>query len=117
MDDAHSVWFQLHQTFPSRKFAPLDVQKSSSWILFHQALFHTYTHHDADGYATWTQVLSGEKFWVVTRPRGLEEVKTRKDFYDASEGYLSPDADKNGFYGEGFERFVIYATPGDVMYV
>jgi len=115
MDDGHPAWYHLHQRFKSRQYIPLDIQKSSSWLLFHHALFHTYVHHDADGYATWTQVLSGEKFWVVTRPHGLEQSTNRKEYHDACLGYLSPNADENGFYGEGFDRFVIYASPGDIM--
>jgi hypothetical protein len=107
----------MHGQFLSRKSISLDVQKSSSWYLFHQALYHTYCHQDADGYATWTQILEGTKFWVLIRPRGFEDFKTRKELYDAYKCYLDDSPDKNGFYGAESERYLIYATPGDIMQV
>jgi hypothetical protein len=96
---------------------PLDIQKSSSWLLFHQALYHTFVHHDADGYNTWTQILEGDKIWVGIRPKGLEESKSRREIFELSEPYLSDSADENGFYGEESERYVIFGRPGDIMRV
>ena len=117
INEDHTSWYHLHEYFPSRVSIPLDIQKSSSWLLFHQALYHTFVHRDADGYATWTQILDGFKFWVVMRPKGYEGCKSRKEIFEMCEPYLSGTADKNGFYGSESERFVIYGTPGDIMWV
>ena len=115
IDEGHTSWYHLHEYFPSQVSIPLDIQKSSSWLLFHQALYHTFVHHDADGYATWTQILDGFPFLVVMRPKGYEGCKSRKEIYEMCKAYLSATADKNGFYGSESERFVIYGTPGDIM--
>ena len=115
LDDGHTAWYHLHDKFPHRQAIPLDIQKSSSWLLFHQALYHTYCHHDADGYATWTQIIDGLKFWVVMRPRGYENFKGRVQILESCKNYLSNSPTENGFYGDGSERFVIYGSPGDIM--
>lgn len=117
IDDGHTSWYQLHSKFPNRKSILLDIQKSSSWLLFHQALYHTYCHQDADGYATWTQILEGTKFWVLIRPRGFEDLKMRQELHQAFEQYLIDSPDENGFYSAESERFLIYGTPGDIMHV
>jgi hypothetical protein len=104
----------LHEIY-ERVTIPLDIQKSSSWLLFHQALFHTYTHHDADGYSTWTQILENFKIWVSLRPKGFGEFKSRQEFYEASKAYLNPTPGKNGYYGDESERYAIYGGPGDIM--
>lgn len=80
-------------------------------------MYHTFCHHDADGYNTWTQILDGYKFWVLTRPKNYKNLKTRKEIYESCIDYLSVAADENGFYGKDKERFIIYGGPGDIMYV
>ena len=75
------AWYQLHERYPLRSSIPLNVQKSSSWLIFHQGLYHTYVHHDADGYSTWTQILSGYKFWVMMHPKTIQK-------FQILEGYL-----------------------------
>jgi hypothetical protein len=115
LDDGHTAWYQLHEKFPSRKSIPLDIQKSSSWLLFHQALYHTYAHHDADGYSTWTLILSGFKFWIMLRPKGYKDFTSRRSIFEACANYLSDSPDENGYYGGESERFVIYGCPGDLM--
>lgn len=117
LDDGHTAWYFIHKLFPDRNSIPLDVQKSSSWLLFHQAMYHTYSHVDADGYATWTQILEGMKFWVFVRPRGYQDLKSRNEIHRESLQYLSATAAENGFYGEDSERYVIYASEGDMMQV
>lgn len=115
IDEGHTAWYHLHDITPSRHTIPLDVQKSSSWLLFHQALYHTYCHHDADGYSTWTQVLKGLKFWVFIRPPGYEKLKSRREIFEACLAYLSDSPDVNGYYGKESERFIVYASPGDII--
>ncbi len=117
VDDGHTSWMQIHTKFDNRHTIPLDIQKSSSWLLFHQALYHTYCHHDADGFATWTQILEGEKIWILIRPNGFTQFKSRRDLYEACVMYLSDEPDANGYYGKESERFVIHGQPGDMMQV
>ena len=95
----------------------LDIQKSSSWLLFHHGLYHTYCHHDADGYATRTQVLDGLKIWIFVRPEGYDKFETHRELWEACTDYINDSPDKNGFYGDGHHRFIFYAKPGDIMYV
>jgi hypothetical protein len=74
-----------------------------------------YIHHDADGYATWTQILNGFKFWVVMRPKGYKGCKSRKEIFEMYADYLKNKPGVKGFYGEKSERFVIYGAPEDIM--
>ena len=78
-------------------------------------MYHTFCHHDADGYNTWTQILDGYKFWVLTRPKNYKNLKTRKDIYESCIDYLSVSADENRFYGK--DKKIIYGGPGDIMHV
>lgn len=93
----------------------MDIQKSSSWLLFHHSLFHTFVHHDADGYSTWTQILEGMKIWVLIRPKGYMSFRSRKDFWEACVEYLEDTPDENGYYGRNSERYIVYGQPGDIM--
>lgn len=101
----------------SRKNIPVDIQKSASWLLFHQALVHTYCHHDADGYLTWTQILDGFKIWILIRPVGYKEFDSRRSLWEGCLQYLNDSPDANGFYGNASERVIIYGGPGDIMCV
>lgn len=116
LDDGHTAWYHLHGKFGGlRQTIPLEVQKTSSWLLFHHALYHSYTHHDADGYATWSQVLEGFKIWVVNRPLNLDSLKSRNDIFKACEPYISEMANDLAFYGSESEKYAIFACPGDIM--
>lgn len=92
--------------------------KSRAWTLLHQPLFHSYAHHDAAGFGTWTQVLSGHKFWVAVRTKGYGQCKTREEIDDHGEFYpFQKITDKQwGFkYPENSDRCVIFAERGDLM--
>lgn len=117
VDEGHTSWYLTQIPHSHRNNIPLDIQKSSSWLLFHQALFHTFVHHDADGYATWTQVLEGLKIWVLLRPQGFGTTKSRKALWDSFADFLNDAPDENGFYGKECERAIVYASPGDIMCV
>lgn len=99
----------------------MDLLKTRAWTILHQPLYHTYGHHDASGLATWTQVLSGHKFWVAIRTYGYEALQTRQQVYDHNEGFLFgqrliPDEFDFG-YMENSDRFCIFAEKGDLMCV
>jgi len=82
----------------------------------HQPLYHTYAHHDADGYGTWTQILSGQKFWVFIRPKGYAQIQDRLQYHEKMIKYGSPTYnEKAGFYGDESERYVVFGEPGDIM--
>ena len=117
VDEGHTAWYMGHDVNDARISIPLDIQKSSSWYLFHQALYHTYCHHDADGYAMWTQVIEGLKFWVLIRPKGYKGFQTRRELFEACQEYLEDTANEKGFYGKDLERYIIYGKPGDIMLV
>jgi len=124
LDQGHTAWYRLHEQFKDRRYIPLDVQKSRSWALLHQALFHTYAHHDANGYGTWTLVASGHKIWVFLRPRisstaSFDKCQNRQQYDELVSKYLedSPEKDvKTPYYGEESERFFVVAKSGDIMY-
>ena len=116
VDEGHTAWYMGHDVNDARISIPLDIQKSSSWYLFHQALYHMYCHHDADGYATWTQVIEGLKFWVLIRPKGYKDFQTRRELFEACQEYFDTVNEK-GFYGKDSERYIIYGKPGDIMLV
>ncbi|KAF8810840.1 hypothetical protein BYT27DRAFT_7209061 [Phlegmacium glaucopus] len=117
VDEGHTAWYQLQHPFHRvRESIPLDVQSSSSWLLFHQALWHTYAHHDAEGYGTWSQVLHGLKIWVLMRSPRHDRFKSRKDIYEASNKLHNDAFTGDGEYSKNSERFVIYATPGDLIF-
>ena len=96
---------------------PHDIQKASCWIQFDHPMFHSYAKHDADGFCSWTQIISGDRFCVQLRPKGFEKFKARREINQACTPYLSESPTKNGFYGEESDRFVIYAQEGDIVYV
>jgi hypothetical protein len=78
-------------------------------------MVHTYCHHNANGYSTWTQVLKGFKIFVEICPDGFLGFKTRRDFWESCGDFLKDSPDDKRFYGNGSERAVIYAEPGDIM--
>jgi hypothetical protein len=115
LDDGHTAYTRLHGYFPDRKHRALDVQKSTSWALLHQGLYHTYAHHDSDGYLTWTQVLSGYKFWVILRPKSYNTDTNRNQLYESANKYMTQVPTEHGYYGHESERTLIYAGPGDII--
>lgn len=80
LDEGHTAWGQLHEAY-SRQEIPYDVSKSANWLLLHHAMVFTHRHHDAEGYATWVQIMSGDKFWIVTEMINGSP-KTRKEIHD-----------------------------------
>jgi len=82
LDEGHTAWGQLHEAY-RRPDIPYDVCKSAAWMLLHHAMVFTYQHNDAEGYATWIQIMSGDKFWIVTEntgsPKTRREIQTTAD--------------------------------------
>jgi len=117
MDEAFPAWLEGLEYFPDRQFMPLDVQRSTSWLLLHQPLFHNYAHHDAGGQLSWILVLSGEKMFTFIRPRSVLAGSTRHDLHVAVTAYQESDCSLTGYYGEESERHVVFAKEGDLMYV
>lgn len=115
LDDGHTSYNRIHNLHPNRKHMELDLHKSASWTLLHHGLFFTYAHHDADGFMTWTQVLSGYKFWTILHPNSNAQDKSRDDLQKSAEQFMGKFSAKNGFYGSGCGRTIIYAGPGDII--
>jgi len=113
LDDAHLAY--MHSSCDQRIYTPLDLQKSASWLLLHHGLYHTFGHHDADGYGTWVQVVSGYKFWVILTPKVYEETRDRNRLQESVGQYVELKYNGQGYYGEESERVVIYAGPGDIV--
>ncbi|KAF8155452.1 hypothetical protein B0H34DRAFT_495615 [Crassisporium funariophilum] len=78
IDDGISTLGVLHMEPLDRHFIPIDMLNLSSWFLPHQPLSHTYAHHDANGYCTWTQVLSGHKGCLSKGHQGLPRLPHMK---------------------------------------
>lgn len=114
LDDGIISHQNLHN-YSGRTIIPLDVLKASSWVLFHQGLYHTFAHHDADGFCTWTQILSGKKFWVILHPKRLKSATNGNDIYGANMLYSSDKLSEDGYYGEATEMAIIYGEPGDII--
>jgi hypothetical protein len=110
MDHGYQTWAQLHLTKSNREEMQSDVLKARSWGLIHHAMFHTYVHHDAEGYATWVEVDSGLKLWVILRPLDDTVLPDRLSLYRDQTAFL-PDGD----YKPTWKPWVIAALPGDVM--
>jgi hypothetical protein len=115
LDDGHTAYNRVHNTFPARKHMQLDTNKSASWTLLHQGLYFTYAHHDADGYMTWTQVLSGYKFWTIIIPDNLEKYQSRRDLHTAVSNLFRGFSASQDFLRTQCKRVVIYAQPGDII--
>jgi hypothetical protein len=115
LDDGHTSYIRKHNRYSKRQNLHLDVQKSASWVLIHQGLYHTYAHHDANGYLTWTQVLSGFKIWVIIRPENHDTDQTRKDLVNTADKLMIAEPNEKGFYRTKVERTVIFAGPGDLI--
>lgn len=62
-------------------------------------------------------MLEGMKIWVLMRPLGFRDFKSRMEFWEGCSEFLEDSPNENGFYGERSERHIIYATSGDIMYV
>ena len=114
LDDGLISHQSLHN-YSGRTVIPLDALKASSWVLIHQGLYHTFAHHDADGFCTWTQILSGYKFWVILHPKKLRSAKNGNDIYDANVLYSNDTLRKDGYYGQDTEMAIIYGEPGDII--
>ncbi|CAA7265614.1 unnamed protein product [Cyclocybe aegerita] len=115
IDDGSAAWMRLHWEAHDRRLIPIDVQKSTSWLIMHQALFHTFSHHDADGFGTWTQVLSGYKLWAFVKHRNLDGCRTFQEYRDAVVDYSNQTRGPHGYYGSESDRFVVTAGPGDLI--
>ncbi|KAF8954509.1 hypothetical protein BDZ97DRAFT_1766087 [Flammula alnicola] len=118
LDHGHNAWYRLHRRFPDEYYIPLDIQKSKSWLLFHQPLWHTYAHQDAEGFGTWTSILSGEKYWVIIRNGELYSTGTdRERYYEGVSPYSDGDNwdPATGSYREECNRYVIFGGPGDII--
>jgi len=115
LDDRHTAYNRLHTHSIWRKHRSLDVQKAMSWVLIHQGLYHTYAHHNSDGYSIWMQVLSGYKFWVILRPKSYDSDTNRNQLYDSANLYMEQTPKKDGFYSQESERTLIYTGPGDII--
>jgi hypothetical protein len=115
LDDGHTAYNRVHNSFPARKHIQLDTNKSASWTLLHQGLFFTYAHHDADGYMTWTQILSGYKFWTIILPNNLETYQSRKDLNAAASNLFGGFLANQDYLRTQCKRVVIYAQPGDII--
>jgi hypothetical protein len=72
-------------------------------------MFHTYPHHDAEGYATFVQILSGSKIWVIYRPK--VKPKTRLELYN-KQVHFGKNFD---LYKDDWEGWMITGTRGDIM--
>jgi len=125
LDQGHMAWYRLQGQFQDRHYIPLDVQMSRSWVLIHQALFHTYAHHDSKRYSTWTLVTGSKKIWVFLRPlvsntASFSTCKNHKEYDCLVSQYLDTstahDPSVPHYRGE-HERYFIVAKPGDIMYV
>ena len=114
LDDGLLSHQSLHN-YSGRSVIPLDTIKASSWVLLHQGLYHTFAHHDADGFCTWTQVSSGVKFWTILRPTKYTTAKDGNDIYDADVLYSSDELGRDGYYGPDTEMAIIYGEPGDII--
>lgn len=63
--------------------APTDLFSVRYWHLLHTSLYHTYSHHDASGLATFVTVRSGQKLWFSVTPREKSETVKNIDEYKA----------------------------------
>ena len=115
LDDGYTSYGRMDKRFPARQHINVDVQKSASWSLLHQGLYHTYAHHDANGHATWTQVLSGYKFWVIVRPKNHQTDRNRHEIFNTTDKLMIAEPNEHGFYHTETDRVVIYAGPGDFI--
>ena len=109
MDHGYQSWTRLNNVPNDRVLVPLDVIKTRCWGLVHHAMFHTYPHHDAEGYATFIQIISGTKFWVIMRPREVHETWA-KLYYDQMQFHAD-----SLMYDDDWEKWLITARPGDIM--
>ena len=115
LDDGHTAYNRVHNTFRCRQHIQLDTLKSASWTLLHQGLFLTYPHHDADGYSTWSQILSGYKFWVVVRPHSLETDRSHADMKTSLGKSFGSFRDNQEHLFKKCDRILIYGGPGDII--
>lgn len=91
-----------------------------SWALLHQPMYHTFSHHDAEGFATWVHVLEGNKFWVTLRPSGYDTSENRRAIFQKNADYRLQDGPSNNWcfnYASSSLRYIIYAEKGDIMSV
>ena len=87
----------------------MDFVKTRLWGLVHHAMFHTYPHHDAEGYATFVQILSGIKIWVIYRPK----IKPTT-WFQLYEKQMKLGAEFDS-YTDDWEGWMITGRPGDIM--
>ncbi|CAA7271838.1 unnamed protein product [Cyclocybe aegerita] len=81
----------------------------------HQALFHTFLHHDTDGFGMWMQVLLGYKLWAFVKHCNLDGCKMFQEYRDTAIDYSNQTRVPHGYYGMESNHFVITAGPGDLI--
>ena len=111
MDHSHQSWTRLHNNWHEQTEVPINTHTTRSWALVHHAMFHMYPYHYSQGYATFFQVLSGTKYWVVMRPKGehMERWQLYRDQLQFRWQSLN--------YDKSWDHWLIVPEPGDIMFV
>jgi hypothetical protein len=103
----------LGQGFWGMFTAAWDAWRSIIWDLFTHAGFHTYPHHDAAGFATYTYIRHGCKIWGILRPRFSKAPETRTELYDIQRSMLQPAPSSE--YTRVSDIFYMFLLEGDVL--
>jgi hypothetical protein len=91
-----------------------DSWKSQCWELFTHAGFHTYPHHDASGFGTYSYVRHGCKIWGIVRPRIDPKMHwARQSVFDIMRTMLRPAPSLD--YHEVSDTFSVFLLEGDVL--
>lgn len=91
-----------------------DGWKSHYWELFTHAGFHTYPHHDASGFGTYSYVRHGCKIWGIVRPRIDPKIhRTRQSVFNIMRTMLRPSPSLH--YREVSDIFNLFLLEGDVL--
>ncbi|KAF8870298.1 hypothetical protein BD779DRAFT_1681290 [Infundibulicybe gibba] len=88
LDDGHPAYQSLEDIFSKDLYRLKDTQNTRNWELIHTGGFHTFEHHDAEGFATFVRIRKGCKMWGIAQPAGYDLAKTREELTEMNKLFI-----------------------------
>ncbi|KAF8871079.1 hypothetical protein BD779DRAFT_1679446 [Infundibulicybe gibba] len=119
LDDGLPAYQNMEDLFSRDHFMFKDTQNARNWELLHTGGFHTFEHHDAEGYATFLRIITGCKMWGIARPAGYAGANTRNALDEMNKLFIRTGEVEGSWRlkweENGGEIYTITAEPGSLV--
>ncbi|KAF8871329.1 hypothetical protein BD779DRAFT_1680487 [Infundibulicybe gibba] len=118
LDDGYPAYQSFEDLFSKDLYRLKDAQNTRNWELIHTGGFHTFEHHDAEGFATFLRIRTGCKMWGIARPVNYDLAKTRVELDSLNELFIRGASVKSWMLKweeQGGTVHTIVAEPGSVV--